>query len=72
MCVCVCVCTLPSRGLSTLVKELTAASQVMQSSSNELRTLLSGNAKCKQAKLIQNALKFPSQRRSPVGGAVRY
>ena len=31
----------PSRGLSTLVKELTAATRVMQSSSNELSTLIS-------------------------------
>ena len=35
----------PSRGLSTLVKEFTAATCIMQSSSNESSTLLSGKAK---------------------------
>ena len=34
-----------TRGLSTLNKELTAATRIMQSSSNELRTLVSGKAK---------------------------
>ena len=34
-----------------LVKELTAATRVMQSSSNELSTLVSGKAKCKQMKV---------------------
>ena len=38
--------------LSTLVKEFTAATCVMQCSSNELSTLASGKAKCKQAKAI--------------------
>ena len=33
-----------------LVKELTAATLVMQSSSNELITLVSDKEKCKQAK----------------------
>ena len=32
----------PPRGLSTLVKEFTAATRIMQSSSNELSTLVSG------------------------------
>ena len=40
--------TLASRGLSTL--ELTAATSVMQSSSNELSTLVSDSAKSKQTK----------------------
>ena len=35
----------PSRGLSTLAKEVTAATRIMQSSSNELSTLVSGKAK---------------------------
>ena len=42
--------TLRSRGLSTLVKELTAFSHVMQSSSNESKTPESISAKCKQTK----------------------
>ena len=33
-----------------MAKELTAATRLMQSSSNELRTLVSVKAKCKQAK----------------------
>ena len=51
---------LPFRGLSTMAKELMAkelmakelmaASRIMQSSSNELGTLVSGKEKCKQAK----------------------
>ena len=45
--------TLPSRVLSTLAKELTAATRVMQSSSNEFR---SNNAKCKQTKADTYAL----------------
>ena len=36
------------RGLSTLVKELTATTHKMQTFSNELSTLVSGKAKCKQ------------------------
>ena len=44
-------CLLPTtKGLSTLVKELTAATHVMQSSSYELSTLVSGKAKSKQTK----------------------
>ena len=39
--------TLPSRGLSTLAMELTIATRVMQSSSNELITLVSDSAECK-------------------------
>ena len=37
-------------GLSILVKELTAATRVMKSSSNELSTLVSGKVKYKQTK----------------------
>ena len=33
------------RGLSTLAKEFTAATRIMQSSSNELSTLVPGKAK---------------------------
>ena len=40
----------PPRGLSTLAKELTAANRVMQSFSNELRTLMSDKSKSKQTK----------------------
>ena len=36
--------------LSTLVKELTATTNVMQSSSNELCALESESAKCRQSK----------------------
>ena len=46
-CVCVSIYTLPSRGLSTLMKELTAATCVMQSSSNEVSTLVSDSLKYK-------------------------
>ena len=42
--------TLPSRRLSTLERELTAATCVMQSSSNVLRTPVAGRAKYKQTK----------------------
>ena len=35
----------PQRGLSTLAKEFTAATRIMQRSSNELSTLVSGKAK---------------------------
>ena len=34
--------TLPHMGLSTLAKEFAAAARIMQSSSNELSTLVSG------------------------------
>ena len=48
---------LPSRGLSTLAKELKAATRVMQRSSNELSTPVSDNVKnVNKQKLIQNAL----------------
>ena len=40
----------PPRGLITLMKELTAATHVIQSLSNELGTLVSGKANCKQMK----------------------
>ena len=43
-------------GLSTLTKELTAATRIMQISSNELSTLLSNSAKCKQMKANTYAL----------------
>ena len=36
--------------MNTLAQHLTATIQVMQSSSNELSTLVSGKAKCKQMK----------------------
>ena len=39
-----------SVGLSTIVKELTAATRIMQSSSNELSTLVSESTKYKQTK----------------------
>ena len=38
------------RWLSNLAKEFTAATRIMQSSSNELSTPVSGKAKCKQTK----------------------
>ena len=40
--------TLLYQGFSTLVKELTIAIRVRPSASNELSTLVSGNAKCKR------------------------
>ena len=40
----------PPRGLITLATELTAATRIMQSSSNEFSTLVSDNANCKQTK----------------------
>ena len=46
----------PLPGLSPLAKELTAATLVMQSSFNELSSLLSDSAKCKQTKADTNAL----------------
>ena len=39
-----------SRGFGSLAKKLMAATRIMQSSSNELSTQVSGKAKCKQAK----------------------
>ena len=45
VCLWMTISTLPSRGLSNLAKELTAATRVMQSSSNELSTLVSDSAK---------------------------
>ena len=50
VCLWMTIYTLPSRGLSTLAKELTAATHVMQNSSNELSNLVSDCAKCKQTK----------------------
>ena len=41
---------LQSLQFSTLAKELTASTRVMQSSSDELRTPVSNSAKCKQKK----------------------
>ena len=52
--------TLPPAGLSTFPKELTVATRVMQSSSNELSTPVSDSAKCKQMKLNTYAL-IPEQ-----------
>ena len=49
----------PHRGLSILAKELTATTHVMQSSSYELSTLVSGKAKCKQAKATTWCLIIP-------------
>ena len=46
-------------GLSTLVKELTAATHVMQSTSNKLSTSVANSVKCKQTKVdtyVQNSL----------------
>ena len=40
----------PHTGLSTLAKELTAATRVLQSSSNEPSTLVSSKEKCKPTK----------------------
>ena len=42
--------TLTSQELSTRVKELTAATSIMQSFSNELSTPVSNSRKCKQTK----------------------
>ena len=49
MCVCVYIHS-PHQRLSTLTKELIAATCVMQSSSYRLSTLVSSKAKCKQLK----------------------
>ena len=38
------------RELDTVVKELTAATRIMQTASDELSTLVTGKAKCKQTK----------------------
>ena len=48
--------TLPSKGMSILAKELTTATIVIESSSNELSTLVSDSAKSKQTKANTNAL----------------
>ena len=48
--------TISYRGLSNLAKELSAVTRVMQSSFNELSTLVSDSKKCKQTELIQNTL----------------
>ena len=48
--VCVCTCVPSPQGLSSLVKELMAATRVIQSSSNESSSLVSGKAKYKQTK----------------------
>ena len=43
VCVCVCVCEYaPPCGLSTPAKEFTAVARIIQSSSNELSTQVSG------------------------------
>ena len=41
---------IPFPGLSTLAKEFTGATRVMEILSNELSTPVSGSAKCKQTK----------------------
>ena len=41
---------LPSEGLSTMAKGLMPATRIIQSCSNELSTLVSSKAKCKQTK----------------------
>ena len=51
---------LPTPRVEHYGKELMAAIRLMQSSSNELNTLVSGKAKCKQQKLLHNALQFSS------------
>ena len=45
---CVCVCSPTPQGLGLLEKELTVATRVMQSSSNELSILVSDSVKCVQ------------------------
>ena len=45
--------------LSTLAKELTTATHVVQSSSYELSTPVSSKAKCKQAKATTQCLIIP-------------
>ena len=47
--------TLSSRGLSTLAKELTAATRVMQSSSNELGTVVSDSGSSSSTMLTKLA-----------------
>ena len=48
--------TLPLWGLSSLAKELTTTTSIMQSSSNKVSTPVSNSAKCKQTKANQYAL----------------
>ena len=50
---------LPAWGLSTQAKELIAAIRVIQSSSNELSTLLSDSAKSKQTKANTKCVIIP-------------
>ena len=50
LCLWMTIYKLLTRGLSTLAKELIVDSRIMQSFSDELSTLVSGEAKCKQAK----------------------
>ena len=52
--------TLSSWGLSTLAKELTAATCVMQSSCKELSTLVSDSIKYQQTKANTKCVNFPS------------
>ena len=56
ICLWMTIYTLPSQGLTTLTKGLTAATRVIQSSSNELSTLASDCAKCYQTKANTYAL----------------
>ena len=50
---------LPSLGFSILTKELTAATRLMQSSSHELSTPVSGNANRKQKKANEKFIIIP-------------
>ena len=52
--------TLSPRGLSTVGKELKAATRVMQSSSNELSSPVSDSVKCKQTKVDTKCVVFLS------------
>ena len=62
----------PTGGLSTLEKELTAATRIMLSSPNELSTPISDCVKCKQTKVITYALNSRSDVKSPNGRGVCY
>ena len=65
VCLWMTIYTLPSRGLSTLAKELTAATRLMQRSSNARSTTVSDCPECKQTTAKAECVKFPSLRRSP-------
>ena len=79
MCVCVCVCVCvndniyaPPWGLSTLVKEFSAAARIMQSSFKELSTLVGyKNVNKRLLLILHNTLKIPfAERGALVGRAV--